>query len=45
MVQPSHSDREMHDLMARDEPEYWFHDCDGDAVLDADFFVTEDADG
>lgn len=28
-----------------DEPEYWFHDCDGEAILDADFFVTEKADG
>ena len=24
---------------------YWCHACDGDAILDADFFITEDADG
>jgi hypothetical protein len=24
------------------EPEYWFHDCDGDAILEADFFVLGD---
>jgi len=28
-----------------DEPEYWLHDCDGEVILDAVFFVTEEADG
>lgn len=37
---------ECSDCECRFEPEvYWLHDCDGDAILDADFFVREDADG
>jgi hypothetical protein len=28
-----------------DEPEYWFHDCDGEAILDADFHIAEEDNG